>query len=218
MSRPELFKLLMSYVPKSKILLQKAVVDVAETDFGVLCRCSDGSEYWSDMVVGADGAYSKVRERMYHGLQMEGRLPLEDAEPLKLTHLCVLGVSTPLDPKVFSTVEQRFSEFELVLMRKRSLSIWLSPIGGNKISWCYGGEIEPGSHNLMEGLDGYWGKGSTNTLQILEEINDVPTVYGCKVGDIIKTTPKDLVSSVLLEEKFFETWHSKRIVLLGDGK
>jgi len=89
-------------------------------------------------------------------------------------------------------------------------------VEGDKISWCFGGEIDQDSRDAVDPkTNDQWAPG--NTQQLLEEIRDIPTVYGCKVGDIINTTPKGNVSSVLLEEKFFETWHSKRIVLLGDG-
>lgn len=37
------------------------------------------------------------------------------------------------------------------------------------------------------------------------------------LGDIIDSTPKDLISKILLEEKFFETWYHGRVVLMGDG-
>lgn len=53
---------------------------------------------------------------------------------------------------------------------------------------------------------------------MLDDIRHLPTTFGCTLGDIIGSTPKELISSVVLEEKFFETWHTKRVVLLGDGK
>jgi len=35
---------------------------------------------------------------------------------------------------------------------------------------------------------------------------------------LIDNTPKEVISKVMLEDKMFETWHSDRVVLLGDGK
>ncbi|KAF9095424.1 hypothetical protein BGX29_009042 [Mortierella sp. GBA35] len=40
---------------------------------------------------------------------------------------------------------------------------------------------------------------------------------GMTLGDIYERTPKDLISKVMLEEKVFDTWHSGRMVLLGDA-
>ncbi|KAG0006596.1 hypothetical protein BGZ65_006243 [Modicella reniformis] len=218
MARPDLFQLLKSHVPQRKILLRRHVVDVIEDDRGVLCKCSDGAEYWSDMVVGADGAYSTVRERMYHQLKPQNQPPSSDDQPLKYTHHCVLGVSKELDPNILPAIKDRFSRFEVMLFRERRCSIWLAPIEGNKISWCYGGEIDQLAKDAFSPwIKSHWGKTPTGVRRMLDEIQDVPTAYGCKVGDIINTTPEEQVSSVALEEKFFETWHSKRIVLLGDG-
>lgn len=36
------------------------------------------------------------------------------------------------------------------------------------------------------------------------------------LGHIYDLTPKEQISKVMLEEKVFKTWHSGRIVLLGD--
>ncbi|KAK3828939.1 MAG: hypothetical protein J3Q66DRAFT_383549 [Benniella sp.] len=216
MSRPELFALLRSRVPQSKVLLQKQVVDVVEDDRGVLCKCSDGTEYWSDMVVGADGAYSQVREMMYRQLRLQNQLPPTDNLPLRFSHHCILGVSNTLDPTFLPVLREKFSQFKITLFRERRCSLWMSPVEGDKISWCFGGEIDQDSRNAVDLQKDQWAP--SNTQQLLEGIRDIPTIYGCKVGDIINTTPKGNVSSVLLEEKFFETWHSKRIVLLGDGQ
>lgn len=94
----------------------------------------------------------------------------------------------------------------------------MSPVEGDKISWFFGGEIDQDTKGALDPMaKDQWGKIPVGAQQLLDEIQNVPTVYGCKVGDIVNTTPKERVSSVLLEEKFFETWHSKRVVLLGDG-
>ncbi|KAF9115761.1 hypothetical protein BGX27_006543 [Mortierella sp. AM989] len=103
-------ELLKSRVPKSKVQLQKKVIDIIQDDHGVVCKCVDRSEFWSDILVGTDGAHSKVRERMYQQLYSLNMLPMSDAEPLKLTHLYVLGVSKPLDPAMFSNVKDKFSK------------------------------------------------------------------------------------------------------------
>lgn len=38
------------------------------------------------------------------------------------------------------------------------------------------------------------------------------------MGDAIRSTPKDRISKVVLEEKVFKTWYGGQTVLIGDGK
>ncbi|KAF9331114.1 hypothetical protein BGZ91_012244 [Linnemannia elongata] len=218
MARPALFELLKSRIPANKIKLRKQVVDLVESDTGVTCICEDGSQYKSDILVGADGAYSGVRESIYRCLKQQNKLPANDQEPMKLTHLSILGVSKALDPAIVPVTEDKHSWFQLMLFRNTRFSIWLAPIDGNRISWCYGGEIEPNPcTSLTTGVSGFWEWGPNKAHTMLDNIRHLPTTFGCTVGDIIDSTPKELISSVVLEEKFFETWHTKRVVLLGDA-
>ncbi|KAF9584745.1 hypothetical protein BGW38_005329 [Lunasporangiospora selenospora] len=215
MARSALFELLKSRVPKSKVLLNKRVVSMEETDQGVLCQCADETSYWSDILVGADGAYSTTRNWLYKRLEQLDQLPAQDREPLRLSHLCVMGVSSALDPFKFPVLRNEFTRFELMLFKKSRYSIWLTPIADNKISWCYGGEMDEKTSSSLE--QGHWERCTATTRVILDAVRNVKTSFGCTVDEIISTTPKELVSSVMLEEKYFSTWHGKRVVLLGDA-
>ncbi|KAG0337011.1 hypothetical protein BG000_005915 [Podila horticola] len=209
MSRPALFDLLRSRVPEDKLLLRKQVSNVIETCAEVRVICADGSEYSGDILAGADGAYSTVRDIMYKKL----RLPASDSKPLELTHVCVLGVSEPMDPVKYPRLLDDFSTFEMTLFRDKPLSVWLSPINDNRVSWCFGGEIDRNTPKT-----GAWDWGHQTDLKaILPEIKNLPTEYGPSVGAVLESTSRDMMSSVVLEDKFFETWNSKRIVLLGDS-
>ena len=57
---------------------------------------------------------------------------------------------------------------------------------------------------------------ASSAATVTPPLNTGVDSYGT-LGDIIDSTPKDLISKILLEEKFFETWHHGRIVLMGDG-
>ncbi|KAI1299051.1 hypothetical protein EDD11_006565 [Mortierella claussenii] len=52
-----------------------------------------------------------------------------------------------------------------------------------------------------------------------EDVRDFPVYCGdyTAMGDLIDLTPTDLMSKVMLEEKFFETWYDGRTVLVGDA-
>lgn len=51
---------------KEKILTKKEVRKVELNQDGVVVRTSDGSSYEGDILVGADGYHSTVRENMWH--------------------------------------------------------------------------------------------------------------------------------------------------------
>lgn len=52
---------------------------------------------------------------------------------------------------------------------------------------------------------------------MIRDAQEFKTPHGT-IGSLIEQTPKDCISRVFLEDKLFETWHSGRIVLIGDGK
>ncbi|KAG0339066.1 hypothetical protein BG000_002915 [Podila horticola] len=51
---------------------------------------------------------------------------------------------------------------------------------------------------------------------MIRDAQEFKTPHGT-IGSLIEQTPKDCISRVFLEDKLFETWHSGRIVLIGDG-
>lgn len=62
---------------KSKILVNKRVSTVTETDHGVKVHVEDGTTYEGDIVVGCDGVNSTVREFMWANANkaMPGLIP-----------------------------------------------------------------------------------------------------------------------------------------------
>lgn len=63
---------------------------------GVLIRFSDGTEAEGDILVGADGAYSAVRQGLYEKLKKANKLPPTDALPLPFSTVCLVGQTDPL--------------------------------------------------------------------------------------------------------------------------
>lgn len=67
---------------KSKVLLNKRIKSVDDSPQGVKVYCTDGSVYEGDIIAGADGVYSKVRQEMwrYADAAMPGLIPKEEKE------------------------------------------------------------------------------------------------------------------------------------------
>ncbi|KAF8949044.1 hypothetical protein BGZ46_005223, partial [Entomortierella lignicola] len=64
LSRPKLYEILRRQVPAHKISMGKKVLRIKEESDKVTVNCSDNTTYYCSIVVGADGAYSAVRQSM----------------------------------------------------------------------------------------------------------------------------------------------------------
>lgn len=62
--------------------------------------------YEGDILVGADGAYSGVRQGLYKMLKKEGRLPSSDDVPLPYNTISLVGQTHPLDPEEFPELKE----------------------------------------------------------------------------------------------------------------
>lgn len=69
-------------MPKEKIAFKKKVLSIQQTDDEVTIHCSDNTSYEGNILVGADGAYSAVRQCMYKQLAQENKLSASDAEQM----------------------------------------------------------------------------------------------------------------------------------------
>jgi FAD dependent monooxygenase len=57
---------------KTKIYLKKRVTTVTQVANSIVVKCGDGTEYIGDIVVGADGIHSRVREEMRRHAEQTG--------------------------------------------------------------------------------------------------------------------------------------------------
>ncbi|KAG0257472.1 hypothetical protein DFQ27_005083 [Actinomortierella ambigua] len=139
MSRPELHQLLLSRIPSHKITTGKRVVDYVEDETGVTVVCMDETTYRGDFVIGADGAYSTIRQIMYQKLHTQGKLSQSDCLPLQYDKHCVVGITDELDPVKYPVLLDKSCEMKVVLGKDQRTSMWLMPLVGNRIGWCVGG-------------------------------------------------------------------------------
>lgn len=86
-----------------------------DADDGITVRCSDNSAYEADILVGADGAYSAVRQHMFKTLKATGNLPSDDDVALPFSCVCLVGQTTVLDPEDFPDLKSKFCEYYSIL-------------------------------------------------------------------------------------------------------
>lgn len=90
--------MLLSKIPKEKIHISKNVVSFEQDQDGVTVTFDDGITIHGDILVGADGAHSAVRQHLYKDLEKKGLLPKSDNNEMKKGYISLLGTTDALDP------------------------------------------------------------------------------------------------------------------------
>ncbi|KAF9917823.1 hypothetical protein BX616_011175 [Lobosporangium transversale] len=194
-SRPEFYNLLLAQVPSHKILFGKKVLSIEHpAEGGVIIHCSDNSSYLGDIIVGADGAYSGVRQSLYKYLRQQNLLPISDTLGFKIGYMTMVGTTDPLDNEKIPDLKDNYTHFRFVF-----------------------GKGKPYTSSAADDMafrTSEWGPEGNDDL--IKEVYNFPTSYG-PLGQIVDATPRNRISKVFLEEKLFETWYHGRTVLIGDA-
>lgn len=93
--------LLYNQIPPERIHHGKKVLNCWQNEEGVTIRTWDKKFYQGDILVGADGAYSAVGQRLFESLRKKGTLPSSDDVPLPFECVCLVGQTDVLDPEEF---------------------------------------------------------------------------------------------------------------------
>ncbi|KAG0201584.1 hypothetical protein BGX33_010233 [Mortierella sp. NVP41] len=221
-ARPVLYNLLLKLIPSHKVLFSKRVLSISEDNERVKVQTADNCIYEGDILVGADGAYSAVRQRLYERLKKEGNLPKSDQEELPFKSTGLVGQTKPLDPAEFPEFK---GTSQIVTLGNGNQFTWtIHPTSQNTFCWMVIHHLdmisskEAETNRFRDCQNSEWGAPAAENM--LAETRDFPITLGGKnmtMGDLYDWTPKDLTSKVMLEEKIFQTWHSGRTVLIGDA-
>ncbi|KAF9365542.1 hypothetical protein BGX34_009580 [Mortierella sp. NVP85] len=234
-SRPTFYEILAKLVPPEKILMSKKVLSLLQNKEGVLIRCSDGSTYHGDILIGADGAYSAVRQALYKDLIKKGELPRADGLPLPFNTTCLVGQTRPLDPEKFPHMKDWHAWFETTLGENKPYAYdqvklanqnrrlcheqWVTfTTKANTICWMVLRHLDDKASREADHTfrNTEWGPEAAEAM--CKEVRDLPVPRNnMTIGDLIDASPRELVSKVMLEEKLFDTWHAGRTCLIGDG-
>ncbi|KAK3835620.1 MAG: hypothetical protein J3R72DRAFT_451256 [Linnemannia gamsii] len=222
--RPLFHNLLLKQVPPSKILYGKRVHAIDQDDEKVRIETTDGSTYEGDILVGADGAYSGVRQQLYEALLREGRLPEPDQEDLPFSCTCLVGQTESLDLEVFYQLKDQNYPFVTTMCDDKPFMFTLYSTAQGTICWMVIRFHDVRSTKAAQERkyrrddNSEWGPVAAQVMS--DETKDIPITLGnggMTLADIYNRTPKDRMSMVMLEEKLFQTWYHGRTVLLGDA-
>lgn len=109
-ARPELYSLLFKRIPPHKIHMSKKVLSFQQNHEGVMLLFSDNTTIHGDILVGADGAYSSVRQHLYKILEKQGQLPKTDKKQMEKGYISLVGTTDPLDPAKYPRMGDRDSD------------------------------------------------------------------------------------------------------------
>ncbi|KAG0325372.1 hypothetical protein BG000_001835 [Podila horticola] len=214
-SRPDLYDLLFKSIPGERILLGKRVLSSIQNRDSVLVQCSDNTSYHGDILVGADGAYSAVRQNLYKSLKQDKKLPSSDDVTLPFSCVCLVGQTVPLDPEEFPELKKDTAQVYNILG-------WIScTTKQNTVCWMVIHFLDKESSKRNDSFrNSEWGPEASEALAREVRPFKVPGGKDGKVltlGEYVDRTPRDLMSKVMLEEIVFDTWYGGRTVLLGDA-
>ncbi|KAF9926892.1 hypothetical protein FBU30_003613 [Linnemannia zychae] len=187
----------MYQIPPHKVHLSKKVLSFLQNQEGVMIRFSDNTTAHGDILVGADGVNSAVRQHLYKTLDEEGLLPKNDIKAMTKGYICVLGTTEPLDPAKYPGLLKEYSEGYYIIGDKNS---------------PYTVRIDALADDQFRSSD--WVP--QQNQKFLDSIRHFKTPYGT-MGDLFDVTPIERVCKVYFEDMLFETWNHGRTVLIGDA-
>lgn len=101
----------------------KKIVNYDDDSEGVLVRCADGSSYRGHILVGADGAYSAVRQHMFKAIKAKRPLPVSDDVAPPFGCVCLVGQTEVLDPEDFPRLKSETCDANSVLGVKNMCTV-----------------------------------------------------------------------------------------------
>ncbi|KAG0085738.1 hypothetical protein BGZ92_008763 [Podila epicladia] len=213
-SRPDLYDLLFHSIPRDRICLGKRILSFAQNENSVLVRCSDNTSYHGDILVGADGAYSAVRQNLYKVLKADKKLPASDDVSLPFSCVCLVGQTVPLDPEEFPHLKEDRCQLNSVLGISTMCSWVTFTTQQNTVCWMVIHFLDKESSKRNDSFrNSEWGPEAAEALAREVRTFKVPGGKDGKVrtlGEYVDRTPRGQMSKIMLEEIVFETWHGGR--------
>ncbi|KAG0337102.1 hypothetical protein BG000_005832 [Podila horticola] len=208
-SRPDLYDLLFNSIPRERILLGKRVLSLMQNQDSVMVRCSDNSSYYGDILVGADGAYSAVRQNLYKSLKHDKKLPASDDVSLPFNCVCLVGQTEVLDPGDFPLLDEELCHCDAILGVSTMCTWATATTKQNTVCWMVIHFLDKDSSKRNDSFrNSEWGPEAAEALA--REVRPFKVAGGkdgkvLTLGDYIDRTPTHLMSKVMLEEFVFDT-------------
>ncbi|KAF9977637.1 hypothetical protein BGZ73_005353 [Actinomortierella ambigua] len=207
--RPDLMQVLLKQVPPHKIVWGKRVLSTMQNTNGVMVRCASGDSFDGDILVGADGAYSAVRQSMYKNLKLKGiHVPPTDTAPLRFDQFAILGVTEDISEE-YPVLKENDTQLNVVIADKKPYNVYCIPLHGGRVGWAICGKLLQTQFHDQENFR-FSDYGEESIEELRDKIDDVPVPIGGTIGQLMAKTEN--ISHIMLEDRY-----AGRTVLIGDA-
>ncbi|KAG9071566.1 hypothetical protein KI688_005778 [Linnemannia hyalina] len=217
--RRVLHNILVSRIERQNIVMGKRVLTYIPGNRYVTVKCSTGDLITCDILVGADGVFSAVRQNLYDELSAKGLLPPKDSEDIVLSTVRLVGQTIPLDPEEFPAINDENCHFVQVIGDDKPYSWTYFTTASNCVAWSvtqYLTTAEQDSNKVFANTTFDY----SHALSMAREVMNFPIITGGPgaptIKDFLKYTTTSL-KKIVLEEKLFKTWYHGRVVLIGNA-
>ncbi|KAL8671459.1 MAG: hypothetical protein Q9168_004047 [Polycauliona sp. 1 TL-2023] len=188
---------------KSKVVFNKKVADIVETEHGVEVFLGDGTSEKGDMVVGADGVHSTVREKMWERANRlePGIIDVKEKKAITTQWKCLLGYG-PGEPQMRNEISVVYSN------KRRSFLLGTQP------KQCFYFVFQRVKERPWT-RDNRPHYSQEDAEKMAAEVADLPVSETMVFGELWRKRWRGAV--VDIEEGVLSRWHYRRTVLVGDA-
>ncbi|GFF78892.1 FAD/NAD(P)-binding domain-containing protein [Aspergillus udagawae] len=204
MDRQKLLDVLYKTYPnKSKILVNKLVTELRQSDGAACVMTEDGSTYEGNLIVGADGVHSRLRSEIWRlaDINQPGLVTTEEKQSMTVEYSCIFGISSPL-PGLASG--------EHVNAYMNGLTVLTFHGKGGRVYWFIIQKLH--RKFTYPNVPRFSLDDAERSCKALAKIRIWRDIC---IGHLWQA--REVASMTALEENIFTTWHYQRAILLGDS-
>ncbi|KFG86078.1 putative FAD-dependent monooxygenase [Metarhizium anisopliae] len=192
-----------AFEDKSRIHMNKKVVEICHGKSNVSVTAADGTTYQGDLVVGADGVHSAVRSEMWRigNSEQAGFMTEEKKSGLSAEFACVFGLCKAVPGE---------GRWEHIIRYNKDFCFLFFPASGTDVFFnvIYKLKQKYKYPNIPRFTQ-------DDAIKVCESVGDFPVWKDIKFRDVWKQ--RTTFALVPLEEHMFRNWHYRRIVCIGDS-